>query len=241
MKIYKGISGAIIKDLDIKQGVVTGYYSVFGNVDSDGDMIMPGAFTKTINENGPQGKNRIMHLWQHNPLEPIGKPSLLKEDGEGLYFETKLAKTTRGIDALKLYEDGIINEHSIGFNVVRKEQKSNYVEIHDIKLWEGSTVTWGANSMTRTTGIKSLNDIETILTQKETIYKALKKGTYTDETFLLLIEQLEYFDNELKSYEQVSTQPEQVEASTEATTEPESEKMEEVLAMISIYKQKQFI
>jgi phage head maturation protease len=57
MKQFKGINGAIIKDLDTKQGIVTGYYSVFGNIDSDGDMIMPGAFLKTISENGPEGKH----------------------------------------------------------------------------------------------------------------------------------------------------------------------------------------
>jgi HK97 family phage prohead protease len=196
-KIFKGITGSIVKDIDTKQGIVTGYYSVFGNIDSDGDMIMPGAFVKTISENGPEGKNRIMHLWQHNPSEPIGKPSVIKEDAYGLYFETKLAKTSRGIDALKLYEDGIINEHSIGFNVVKKETKGDHTAIHEIKLWEGSTVTWGANSMTRTTGVKSL-DQTVFLSQREQIYKALKKGTYTDDSFLLLIEELEYLDTQLK-------------------------------------------
>jgi HK97 family phage prohead protease len=235
MKQFKGINGAIIKDLDTKQGIVTGYYSVFGNIDSDGDMIMPGAFLKTISENGPEGKNRIMHLWQHNPLEPIGKPSVLKEDAEGLYFETKLAQTSRGIDTLKLYEDGIINEHSIGFNVVKKETKSDHTAIHEIKLWEGSTVTWGANSATRTTGMKSM-DANSYLTQKERIYQALKKGTYTDETFLMLIEQLEFFDNELKSLEQISIQPES--EVSQVTTDTESEKLDDVLAFFLLTKNK---
>jgi HK97 family phage prohead protease len=201
-KIFKGFTSNVVKDIDSKQGIVTGYFSVFGNVDSDGDMIMPGSFTKTIKENGPEGKNRVMHLWQHNPSEPIGKPHVLKEDSYGLYFESKLADTARGADTLKLYDAGIINEHSIGFNTVKKEQKGTYVEIQEIKLWEGSTVTWGANEMTYTTGIKGLFKSEgatDVFEYRQKLYKAIYDGKYSDETFLLLIEQLEVLDNELKS------------------------------------------
>jgi len=194
-------SDLIVKDIDTKQGIVTGYFAVFGNVDSDGDMIMPGAFQKTIKENGPEGKNRIMHLWQHNPMEPIGKPTVLKEDSYGLYFETKLADTTRGADTLKLYEAGVINEHSIGFNTIKKEQKSDHVAINEVKLWEGSTVTWGANERTYVTGLKSLftQGTDNVFEYRQKLYKAIYDGKYSDETFMLLVEQLEALDNELKS------------------------------------------
>ena len=39
---------ASIKDLDVATGIVTGYFSQFNSIDLDGDVIMPGAFTKTI-------------------------------------------------------------------------------------------------------------------------------------------------------------------------------------------------
>ena len=56
-----------IKGADEKKGIVEGYASIFGNIDSDKDMIMPGAFSKTITERGPgSAKPRIKHLWQHN-------------------------------------------------------------------------------------------------------------------------------------------------------------------------------
>jgi phage head maturation protease len=42
-------------DSDTKQGVVSGYFAVFGNRDLDGDIIEPGAFTKTVMERGTQG------------------------------------------------------------------------------------------------------------------------------------------------------------------------------------------
>jgi HK97 family phage prohead protease len=226
------VSNVTLKDIDSKEGIVTGYYSVFGNIDSDGDMIMPGAFLKTIQDNGPEGKNRIMHLWQHNPNEPIGKPSVLKEDTYGLYFETKLADTSRGKDTLKLYEAGVINEHSIGFNTVKKESKSDHTALLELKLWEGSTVTWGANDLTRVTGMKSLNK-EGVFSLRENLYKAIKSGTYTDETFLLLIEQLEALDNELKSLIQATTQPEVI----EPTIEPEYNE-KELITIIQITKEK---
>jgi len=56
MSIYQYKTDSIsatIKDVDGKQGIVSGYFNSFNNVDSDGDIIRPGAFTKTIAENGP--------------------------------------------------------------------------------------------------------------------------------------------------------------------------------------------
>ena len=202
---YKDFSGNIIKDVDVKQGIVTGYFSVFGNVDSDGDMIMPGSFAKTISENGPEAKNRIAHLWQHKSDEPIGKPSVLKEDTYGLYFESKIVSTTRGADAIKLYAAGVINEHSIGFNTVKKEQKSGYMELTELKLWEGSTVTWGANEQARATGMKSMNVIEKA-NRRAVIYAALRNGSFEDQTFELLIKELEFLDQEIKA-DDATTQP----------------------------------
>lgn len=223
MKItYKDFSGELmVKDVDTKSGIVTGYFSVFGNIDSDGDMIMPGAFTKTITENGPEAKSRIAHLWQHNPNEPIGKVQSLKEDNYGLYFESKIADTVRGNDTLKLYEAGIINEHSIGFNTIKKESKSDHTALLEIRLWEGSSVTWGANEMARVTGMKSLTPVD-IQAKKAAIYKSLYEGKYSDETFLLLIKQLEYFDSI------AATQPE-----VQPTIEPDT-KADSVLLHIHL-------
>ena len=46
----KAVSGAPV-DMEDGSRVITMYYSAFGNVDSDGDVIVPGAFTKTLKEN----------------------------------------------------------------------------------------------------------------------------------------------------------------------------------------------
>ena len=39
-----------LDEYDEEQGVFSGYGSIFGNVDDGGDIVEPGAFTKTIAE-----------------------------------------------------------------------------------------------------------------------------------------------------------------------------------------------
>lgn len=193
---FKTLSKAAVKDVDTTGRVVTGYFAAFDNIDSDSDVILPGAFDRTIRERGPGGKNRIMHLWQHDPWRPIGKPSVLQEDDHGLYFETYLPETTLGNDTLKLYEAGIINEHSIGFQIVQANQATRdgqeITEITEVRLWEGSSVTWGANPDTPATGIKSLfKDEATVQSEIDRIQKFLRKADVSDETFYLLEYKLE--------------------------------------------------
>jgi HK97 family phage prohead protease len=186
---YKSIP-AEIKDIDEGKGIVTGYFSAFGNVDSDGDMIMPGAFTKTIKENS----KRIKHLWQHDVRYPLSKPSVLKEDTFGLYFESQISKTSYGRDVLQLYKDGVVDEHSIGFRTERKNPKEKYTELIELKLWEGSTVTFGANENTPFTGMKSAT-IEEVTKKISSVWKALRNGKYeNDEIF----EQLDIYFEQLK-------------------------------------------
>jgi HK97 family phage prohead protease len=180
---------ASIKDLDVATGIVTGYFSQFNSIDLDGDVIMPGAFTKTIAERGPDSlKPEIAYLWQHDTYKPLGKLMVLREDNFGLYFEAKMSDTTYGQDALKLYRDGVITQHSIGYQVIKSvettmEMEEEVEQIYEVKLWEGSAVTFGANPNTPFTGFKSVKEREDRI---KTLVKAIKNGTYTDETFGLI-------------------------------------------------------
>ncbi len=186
-----------VKDVDVKSGIVTGYAAAFDNVDSDGDVFRKGAFTKSVSERGPSGTNQQVHLLQHNILQPLGKPHVLREDEKGLYFETKLAKTSYGKDTLELYREGIYNEHSVGFKTIQEEAKSEFNEITEVKLFEFSTVTLGANSQTPFTGFKATERLE-LLT------KALRNGSFTDDTFALL--EIEF--NQLKALMEPDNTPE---------------------------------
>ena len=173
-----------VKDIDYKNRVVTGYLSSFGNKDHDQDIIEKGAFTKTINER----KNQIFFLNQHDWKQPLGKFNVLIEDEKGLYFEsTPMLDTSYSSDLLKLYEAGIVKEHSIGFQTVKghyDNDREAYI-MKEVKLFEGSAVTLGANSETPFTGFKSMT-MEEVQDEIKKITKAFRKGTFTDETFGLL-------------------------------------------------------
>ena len=181
---------AEIKDLSVHDRTVTGYFASFtDSFDYDMDIIAPTAGNKTIAEWGPEGKNKIMHLYQHKTEMPLAKPKVLRADNFGIYFESQFAKTSYGDDVLKLYEAGVINEHSFGFEVLRSEPVTiggvGGNRITEFRMWEGSTVTFGANEDTPFMGFKNMDKPE-ILENITRLTKAVRSGTFTDETFHLL-------------------------------------------------------
>lgn len=121
--------------------------------------IFPGAFKNTLVEN----RDRIKILYQHMDACPIGLPTTLLENQIGLYVEGKLVDTSVGIDAMKLLEAKVITEMSIGFEPVRWEmvqvgEGSDNVERHimELRLWEISLVTFGANRDAKIFSLHSL-------------------------------------------------------------------------------------
>jgi len=181
--------GGQVKDVDIKGRTVTGYFSTWGFLptgqampDSDGDVMDKGAFSKTLQQNGPAAANRIWHLMNHDTGKPINKPKVLKEDETGLYYETVFPDTVLANDVIKLYDSGAITEHSIGFNIIQSRNEQNYQLIQEVRLWEGSSVLWGANENTPTTGIKS----EEFAMKTNLLNELMRNGTLSDETFIMI-------------------------------------------------------
>mgnify|MGYP000550546069 FL=1 len=91
--LFKTAPVGELLDADEKAGIVKGYGSYFGNKDSDNDVIVKGAYKKTIEENG----ERVKYLYQHDMFKPIGKMVELYEDDKGLVFVAEVAKTQLGI------------------------------------------------------------------------------------------------------------------------------------------------
>ena len=184
MLTYKSIFNSI-KDVDEKNGIITGYLSDFDTKDHDDDIIVKGAYTKSIKEN----KEDIYFLNQHNWAQPHGFFNTLEEHTKGLYFEsTPLIKgVSYSDDAIKLYAAGVVKEHSIGFITMQSEKSKtdNARIIKEIKLFEGSNVTLGSNSNTPFTGFKN-RTLEELNNECTLLYKAIKNGTFRDETFKLL-------------------------------------------------------
>lgn len=186
-----------IKDVDGKKGVVTGYFANFNTIDSDGDVIKPGAFVKTIAETGPLSrKPRIKHILNHNPSQPLGVLQELKEDGYGLYYESKVGSHNLGQDFIKMIDSGLITEHSIGYRTIKFNQLKPWAEwkegeamreLTELRLWEGSSLTaWGANMNTPLTGMKSEQKADAMAKRMDLLIKALRNGDFTDEGFDLL-------------------------------------------------------
>jgi uncharacterized protein len=182
------------EDVDFKNRIVTSYWSSFGNQDHDKDVILSGAFRKTIQERGPKGTNEIFYLFSHDWQKPLGKPTELMEDSKGLFAEVPVnVGTTYSEDALKLMAAGLLIQNSIGFVTMKETyvkpsgewDDSTYREISEVKLYEGSAVVLGANPNTPFTGFKnlSLTDMNDQITK---ITKLLRNGDLTDEGFIRL-------------------------------------------------------
>lgn len=204
---HYGVKTVSIKVTDLDEGSrqVKGYFSSFDTIDSDRDVIRKGAFSKSINERGPQssGNRKIAHLRNHDWEQQIGNITELKEDSQGLLFVSTLSNSTQGNDALLNYQEGILREHSIGFNYLGDKMKfvedstlhkEGHWEINEVKLWEGSGVTFGANSLTPVIDVaKGLKDNSYTLKKLQdltiTLEGALKNGKGTDER-LVNIEQM---------------------------------------------------
>lgn len=233
-----------LKELDVKNRIVEGYFSAFGNVDSDGDIIQKGAASKSIMEQGPSGRNRIKHLYNH--WDAVGVIEELSEDDLGIRFKSKIGTHTLGNDVLAMYADGIITEHSFGFNTIKSEQgniDSKPVRIiTELKMWEGSSLDkWGANENTPV--IKSIEEFQRWsdiwLKRYDTLTKALSNRTnYSEETYENIVIQIQ----SLKAAFEITLEKAKPLASTTQNIEPliqqqkglNSEKLTELFNQIKL-------
>jgi HK97 family phage prohead protease len=227
----------MILDIEPESRTVKACWSRIGNVDLDNDIIVAEAFTKTIKERGPKGKNMIWSLVDHKAdmSHTLGKPKELYIEGDMLVAVTDLIETECGEDAIKLYEAGLINQHSIGFSTLKSDvnQKTGVRTITELKLYEGSAVLWGANPETPMLGFKSeiKETKENLSIRLENLIKAFRGGSFTDDTFALMEIQIKQIQAELLTLEitETITQPE---PSVEPTPEVEEKSNEEVLKAI---------
>lgn len=129
---------------------VEGYISTFGNVDLGGDVVMPGAFTKTL-KSGP----KVKFLLSHDPRLILGVPKKLKEDKKGLFGSFKISKTQLGGDTHQLLVDGAIDSFSIGYSAEEwKIIDGDVRQLDVIELYEASLVPMAMNQEALVTGVK---------------------------------------------------------------------------------------
>lgn len=188
MNVFEIKSTGDIKDIDSKQGIISGYFASFNNLDADGDIIRPGAFSKSIAENGPQSaKPRIKYLLNHRTDQPVGKLTELTEDSHGLRYTAKIGTHAIGKEYLQMVEDGIITEHSIGYKTISETKGKDARYLNEIKLFEGSGLTFlGSNSNTPVISLKSYP--EQSMEHLDNLMNFSRSGKLEDEEVVELIE-----------------------------------------------------
>ncbi|RYC10065.1 HK97 family phage prohead protease [Ciceribacter ferrooxidans] len=138
-----------------EDGTFEGYGSIFGNVDSYGEKVMPGAFVASLAKHRREGSNVLM-LWQHNPSEPIGIWEDLAEDAKGLWGKGRLIlEVQKARETHALMKASAIGGLSIGYREVKVTPDGNVRNLEELDLREISPVSFPANRRARIESVKS--------------------------------------------------------------------------------------
>jgi HK97 family phage prohead protease len=142
-----------------ESGTFSGYGSVFGTVDSYNEVVVPGAFAKSLEKHKAEGTMPAM-LWQHRAAEPIGSYTLMREDDRGLYVEGALAKGVRQADEAHILMRMVppaIRGLSIGYIPEEDsfDHESRVTTLTQIDLWEVSPVTFAANADAKVESVRA--------------------------------------------------------------------------------------
>lgn len=143
-----------LKSLDAETGVFEGYAAVYGNLDSQGDIIERGAFTKTIAE-----RPRVPILVGHNPDVVVGVGEL-SDSEQGLRVKGRLTlEVQRAREAHALMKDGALDGLSIGYRAVKTSMQRGARMLKEVAVGEFSLTPFPANALARVTGVKALADV----------------------------------------------------------------------------------
>ena len=143
-----------------RPGVFSGYASLFGLPDSQGDVVERGAFRASLAAWRSEARRPAM-LWQHDPARPVGLWTELAEDAVGLRVEGRLLLSVQaGAEAHEHLKMGSVSGLSIGFQAIeaRRDRKTGLRHLVRVNLWEISLVTFPANHAARVAAVKAGDD-----------------------------------------------------------------------------------
>ena len=138
--------------------------STFGNVDFDGDIIEPGAFTASLQrlEARRSTTGRLMPvLFSHSTSAPVGVFTSLTETEDGLFAKGELPLDDTFVSGriVPQMRAGSIRALSIGFQILERRFEGELRIIEKIELFEASLVVFGANPQALVTGMKNNNNL----------------------------------------------------------------------------------
>ncbi|SUA72665.1 phage prohead protease, HK97 family [Nocardia otitidiscaviarum] len=152
----------------LAEGEFLAYASVFGNKDSYGDVVQPGAFVDTLEAWKSKGLP-IPLLWGHNTADPdfnLGAIVEASEDDHGLKVRGQLdMDSPKSEQVYRLLKSGRVSQMSFAYSVVEgewvepvgegKTYKDAYYSLKVLDLFEVSIVPIGANQETEILAVKA--------------------------------------------------------------------------------------
>lgn len=168
-KTYQSVE---FKAVDADLGIAEMIVSVFSNVDSGGEVVLPGFFNESLaTRRTSDGRPRVKGVWSHDWKTPVAKTLDAKEleagderlpesirDLGGLWVQGQFnMETQRGREAFSDLKFGSIDEFSIGYQVLedRFDPKTGTRYLIKGDLFEWSPVLLGMNEATALIGTKT--------------------------------------------------------------------------------------
>ena len=158
-------------DDGLGEGEFTAYASVFGNKDSYGDIVMPGAFAKDLDRWAAKG-DPIPLLFGHNMSDPdynIGEILAAEEDETGLKVHARLdLQSPKALQVYRLLKGRRVSQMSFAYDVIdggyEKRAKDGgadgeseeFYALRELKVYEVSVVPIGANQETEILAVKAI-------------------------------------------------------------------------------------
>ena len=134
--------------------IIEGFASVYGNVDSYGEIVQVGAFSEDLAKNG----NVRPILWMHYSCEPIGK-GIFTDSPAGLFVRIELPRDDDFVKGrvMPQVKIGSVKGLSIGYFTLEEvvDKETNIITLIKLKLRETSTVTFPANDQAQIVAAKN--------------------------------------------------------------------------------------
>lgn len=141
----KGLSG---REFD-------GHGSIFGNTDLGGDIVIPGAFKRSLAQH-KKAKSLPLLFWMHDPSRVPGKWLEMTEDSKGLAVRGVLAPTPLGDEVHTLLKMKAVSGLSIGYRTIDQDfDKDGNRLIKEAELWEVSVVSLPMNPLAQIIHVKT--------------------------------------------------------------------------------------
>ncbi|MBA4001049.1 MAG: HK97 family phage prohead protease [Brevundimonas sp.] len=119
---------------------VSGYASLWGVADLNGDVVAKGAFAESLARSGAAG---VKMLHQHEARALVGVWDEVAEDDRGLFVAGRIMDwSPEARFAGALARAGALDGLSIGFRAVRARKDGRLRVLSEVELWEVSLVTF---------------------------------------------------------------------------------------------------